>query len=350
MKTRNSQIELLRILAILGVVVLHYNGNVAFAQVNAGSIQQYILFALESLFLAAVNVFVLISGYFLYNSNERRWVKVLQLLVQVMALGVVRYALTLLLSGGVFSVTTLVSYMIPNNWFVTLYLALYILSPYLNLLIERLDEQQMRLLILFGIGLFSLWPTLMDIVRDVTGLSFIGLYPLSNNGNLNGYTIVQFVLMYLIGAYLHRFGEQIRIKNGWLELIFAGCVGLVTVWQIILPLSARAYSNPLIILMAICIFLLFSRIRLQSKAINLLARGAFSCYILHDVFLPHVDIEHVIHGNPFVLIGHVFACAIGIYLISFAIGFLYDLVSRPVLSLFGKWLTPLDRYISPHKE
>ncbi len=350
MKTRNSQIELLRILAILGVVVLHYNGFVALAQVYDGSLHQYILFALESLFLAAVNVFVLISGYFLCSSTDRRWIKVLQLLVQVVVLGLVRYGLSLLLSGSAFSITTLISFMIPNNWFVTLYLTLYILSPYLNLLLERLDERQMKRLILLGLGLFSMWPTLMDVVRDVVGISFIGLYPLSNGGNLDGYTIVQFALMYLIGAYLRRFGEQIRIKSGWLGLIFLACVGLVTVWQVVIPASARAYSNPLTILMAVCIFIIFSRIQLQSKLVNFLAKGTFSCYILHDVFLPHIGVEHVIHGNPMILIGHIFACAIGIYLISFAIGFLYDLVSRPVMLRVGKLLAPLDRYISPHKE
>lgn len=350
MKTRNSSIELLRILAILGVVVLHYNGFVAFGLVAEGSIQQYILLGFESLFLCAVNTFVLISGYFLSVSTERRWVKVLQLFAQVILLGAVRYGFSLLLSGAGFSISSLIGSMIPNNWFVTLYVTLYILSPYINLLLDKLNETQMTTLLVTVFVLFSLWPTGMDMVRDITGLSFIGLYPLSNGGNVDGYTIVQFCLMYLIGAYLRRFENRIRIKSVWLSLIFVGCIGMITLWQVILPAGARAYSNPLIILMAFCAFVLFSRISIQSKWINRLAQGAFSCYILHDVFLPYLGIEYVIGNHPLLLIGHIVASAIGIYLLCFVVDFVYGLISRPILSRIGKPLAKFDRFISPYKE
>ena len=58
-KTRNSNIELLRILTMLGVVLLHYNGMEAFAAVAEGSVNQYILLLLESVCIGAVNLFIL---------------------------------------------------------------------------------------------------------------------------------------------------------------------------------------------------------------------------------------------------------------------------------------------------
>ena len=350
MKTRNSSIELLRTFAILGVVVLHYNGNVALNLVTDGSIQQSVLLAFESLFLCAVNTFILISGYFLSNSTQRHWVKVVQLLCQVMVLGVVRYGFSVLLAGGGFSLSSLVSSIIPNNWFVTLYLTLYIVSPDLNLLRERLNKKQMGILLIIALFLFSVWPTVLDAIHHIMGQFFNGMYPLSMGGNMGGYTIVQFGLMYLIGAYLRRFGDHIRIRSHWVALIFFGGVGTLTLWQMVEPTSARSYSNPLIILMAVCAFLLFSRIQIQSKVINRIAQGAFACYILHDVFLPYVGIEQVIGGNPLLLMGHIMVCALGIYLISFGVDFLYGLVSRPILAWVGKRLARWDRYISPSKE
>ena len=61
-KARQSTIELLRIITICGVVMLHYNGNVAFGLVTEGTAKYYLLQFLEILFICAVNLFVLISG------------------------------------------------------------------------------------------------------------------------------------------------------------------------------------------------------------------------------------------------------------------------------------------------
>lgn len=72
-KQRNSSIELLRILAMCGVIILHYNNkNVggAFAQVPPNTTNQYILFLLESLSIISVNLFLIVSGYFLCRTKK----------------------------------------------------------------------------------------------------------------------------------------------------------------------------------------------------------------------------------------------------------------------------------------
>lgn len=73
-KKRESNIELLRILAMIGVIVLHYNNSEiggALKYVQPDSLNEIILLALESMFICAVDVFVLITGYFLSNSRKR---------------------------------------------------------------------------------------------------------------------------------------------------------------------------------------------------------------------------------------------------------------------------------------
>lgn len=75
---RASNIEVLRIIAACGVVVLHYN-NVSmgggFAHVEAGSANQYVLYFSESIFICAVNLFVMVSAYFLCMTNKRKLIK-----------------------------------------------------------------------------------------------------------------------------------------------------------------------------------------------------------------------------------------------------------------------------------
>ena len=62
-RERQSNIELLRILVMLGVVVLHMNlyGLKMAAEFSGKFIFMHFT---ESLFICAVNVFVLITGYF----------------------------------------------------------------------------------------------------------------------------------------------------------------------------------------------------------------------------------------------------------------------------------------------
>lgn len=79
-RDRESNIELLRILAMLGVIILHYNnpsigGGVSF--VKHGSLNYWFLNIVESIFVCAVNLFMIISAfmiiseYFMASSNKR---------------------------------------------------------------------------------------------------------------------------------------------------------------------------------------------------------------------------------------------------------------------------------------
>ena len=78
-KERQSNIELLRILAIMGVIVLHYNNPLigrGITYAKEGSVNFYILYFLESLFACGVDLFMLISGYFMCESKKKSvWVK-----------------------------------------------------------------------------------------------------------------------------------------------------------------------------------------------------------------------------------------------------------------------------------
>ena len=90
-RERKSNIELLRILAIWGVVILHYNnpsigGGMAYA--SEGGINFYFLYFLESCCICAVDLFMLISGYFLVESKSRNVWRVLELIAQVMVFNV----------------------------------------------------------------------------------------------------------------------------------------------------------------------------------------------------------------------------------------------------------------------
>ena len=109
---RNSSIELLRIISMIGVVIVHYN-NVG--MVLDGSPNQYYLYLIESLFVCAVNVFVMISAYFLACNQNRKLIKILELFVQVIVFNLVFYVFGVLRGHKVFTVSSLISSLLSTN-------------------------------------------------------------------------------------------------------------------------------------------------------------------------------------------------------------------------------------------
>ena len=81
-RERQSNIELLRILVMLGVVVLHMNlYGLKMATEFSGKF--IFMHFTESLFICAVNVFVLITGYYSYKINKISVRKIIELIVEV---------------------------------------------------------------------------------------------------------------------------------------------------------------------------------------------------------------------------------------------------------------------------
>ena len=95
-KKRESGIELLRILAMCGVVLLHINEK-ALPDCTVGSGNYYILETIESINICAVDLFIMISGYFLCVSQKRVLLKPLALFIQVVVFAQVNFLVRVLI-------------------------------------------------------------------------------------------------------------------------------------------------------------------------------------------------------------------------------------------------------------
>jgi len=336
---RKPNIELLRILAILGVIVLHYK-NEAMLYVSTGSIHYYLLMVLESLFVCAVDLFMLISGYFLAATEKRSLWKPMQLVIQVMLFQMIEYAIRSFLQGA-FSLKTFIGSAVPANYFVILYCAVYLISPFINMLLKTLSSKSSQQFLLLWLLLFAAYPTLMDAFCVATHNEWMGLSTIGVLGNQWGYTIVTFALMYAIGAALRL---EIFTLQQWnskrIIVLLLACVGILTAWAgVFLAIweasgSAWHYENPFVIFMAILAFELFSRIRIRSSlvgtSVNHVSKGVFSVYLLHAYFLKHIGIERFAIASPVILLMHIVASALIIYLLCLAVHLLYHKVTDPI--------------------
>ena len=50
--------------------------------------------------------------------------------------------------------------------------------------------------------IFSVWTIVIDVAENITGNTYLGLSTIGMYGRQYGYTIINFVLVYFVGAYL----------------------------------------------------------------------------------------------------------------------------------------------------
>ena len=204
--TRYSGIELLRVFAACAVVFLHYNDGRAFVALRTLDNQYWlanklILYFGESLCICAVDLFILISGFFLSGSSRRSIDKPLRLLLQVVLFRLGMY-LAHCVKDGSFSLRSFLFCFVPVNYFVVLYCALYFISPYINRAVAGFGRKEWRTLLLIALLIFSVYQTGVDVFQEIVGRQIMGLSPIGAWGGQQGFNIVNFCLMYIIGAYL----------------------------------------------------------------------------------------------------------------------------------------------------
>lgn len=350
-KERYSNLELLRIIAALFVIMLHYNNagsGKAFAYTDAMPLHYQILLIFEMLTICAVNIFVMISGYFLCTSTRVRVWKVLRLYIDVMICSLLKYCIYCVRGDEAFSLPALWNRLIPLSWYVAVYSGLYLISPYLNQILQNKNRSQFRFLLLVFFFVCSLWPSGIEFLSKALDFSPNSLNPISSQGSGDGYTLVNFILLYFLGAYfrMHEsesFSPKTRI---YAILVYLGCTILNTIYANFFFGRATSYCNPLVVIQTVAIFVFFLNIRIQSKAINTIASCSFGVYLLHPAFYHYCQIERFVTGNPLVIPIHIITSAVLIYAVSALIYWGYQKAFGPICMHLQKSLSFLSYDVS----
>lgn len=342
-KTRQSGVELLRILAMCLVIVMHYDSANVMKATMSGS-QNLVLMFFTGIAACAVDVYVMISGFFLSSSEKRSFSKIAALIIQVIIFHVVWYLFDVFTGVYQFSARTFISKLVPNNYFVILYMAVYIMSPYFNRAFRGLNDRQWDKLIITALVLFSVWPTLVSLSQEVIDTEWDGLSTVTRWGSAHGFNVVNFSLVYLVGAYVrHRFPGKIKSTR---LLACAGCVVLVIfAWAFSHRFladygmrSAWEYHNPLVILLAALLLKLFSQLSLQSKWINGLSAASFTVFLMNMRCLKLAGVDWAVSSGTLVMTLHLLLIPAVIYLAVWPVYALYHYTVDRLLQPLYRWL------------
>lgn len=307
MKVRESQFELLRLVAMMMIVIVHFNGVAMemFLPITTSKIpfsQIWGAEALEALAIIGVNLFVLISGFFGIRLKAKGllryvgwvlWYSVLiYLIVSCFYPELFRPDNTIYAVHGISHST---------QWFVTDYFYLMVLSPIINGVMQRTTFKQ------------HLWIALALFVVNC-GLGWWGEMVF----NKDGYTVYHMIFIYCLGWTL----RELHDRYGHLRLS-AVCVAVYLLMAAVVVLMMQsmsyfkviAYNNPIIVIESIAFFWIFAQMRFTNLAINWAASTSFAVYLIHMHFSlwPHVlrpllvDVYNTYSGTGYALIGGIIA-------------------------------------------
>lgn len=282
-KTRNSNIELLRIISIIMIVVSHYCvhgvGSVHLVSLPIG-INRFLLEFLTLGNLGSI-LFVLISGYYLINSNSVKLKKLIRINFQILFYSVIIYCILLILHIEPFKLMNLGKSMLPITfkmyWFATAYIMIYLFHPYINKLLNNFTRKEHLLFILLMILIFSIFGT----------LTYSDYY---------GNELIQFLLFYSIGAYLFKYSDNYFNKNNNNIKILIASISLIILSIITLDILGcykeffgahsrylLSRTSPLAILFCVCLFNVFKeRKTFSNSLINSISSLIFGVYLISD--------------------------------------------------------------------
>ena len=289
-KARESNIELLRIVSMILVLVSH----ASYTSLNPPT-QSDISISMDSAFLrgiseslseVCVNAFILISGWY---GIKVRAIRFIELLFQVFFVSITTY-LAMRMLGQTQSMNVngwLEMILIKHRgyWFVKAYIILYLFAPVLSVFVQNVSRKYLKIFlmaffmvqIVYGFYHYGGW-----YAGGYSPLSFMGLYVLAR-------------YMRLYPSKFTQFGKYTDISLYIVISVFTAVSSLALTYMFDRGGTVLfLYSSPLVILSSVFFFLFFTKLSFYSRIVNWAAASCFAVYLVHNspyIFHPYyIDI------------------------------------------------------------
>lgn len=265
---RQSNFELLRIICIILIILMHIT---ACAFTTSNNLNKLLILGINTIGNTGVTIFILISGYFSIQFNIR---KLIITLCTIWFYSITSYIFLLCTKQSTIQLSDTITTFFPvlrdKYWFITCYIILYCLSPYLNRIVYSLSKKEFELLLAILSFFFVISPTFLynEILND------------------GGKGIINLTLIYLIGQYIRTYGVPLIIKKYSLAILLISlfcifCLNTTFTFSKEKIILKFAHDNSLFILISsITFFLQISKWNYSSQFINKMAQYVFPLYLI----------------------------------------------------------------------
>lgn len=282
---RRTNIELLRIIAMLGIVIAHligYSPEVS-QMFSAAGTQTLYLSILSCAGKIGVHIFFMITGYFLI-SKSFRLVRICKVWKTVWIYSMLALLVALLfVPSSVGGASRIIQSIFPittdTYWFVTTYIIIILLSPAINYLLKKVDSPKKILVFFFCVAAFYL----ANFAGKLAGIGF-------GFDLISSHRLLTYSITYSVGALFALHPPNISFCKRLLLLFLAG--SCLVAWRVVMLhlINIRGYDlwviddrDIFVFLVACSLFLLFSGLTIKNNAIvNKIAGATFAVYLIHE--------------------------------------------------------------------
>lgn len=286
-KQRESGIELLRIVAMLFIIAHHFALHTGWPDASSFTFNLYYIELLKSLGKIGAAIFFIIFGYFLAkskmtNANIKKifktaiptWFYSITIFIVFTSISLYKVKIEIPIDQN--SLQSIFPIISNAYWFVSAYIVLELLSPFIKKMLEALNNRELACMI--SIYVICCW-------------EFGSISYLISNNYAPLLVIPSCILYSSIGFLAYRVKDKIKTKTIVLALTLSALVLLFS--PAIINILAKVgytynenlfwqFDSPICIMMATSLFLLFEKIKLKSTAINTIASATFGVYLIHD--------------------------------------------------------------------
>lgn len=329
---RQTNMELCRIIAMLLVVTVH-SGFATFGNASKFDGTYWGIIMMQSFAIVGVNLFVLITGYFSVSFKLR---SIAKLVWACFFYALIALVVNLLLGR---SVVLKNAFWVSNSiWYIGTYIGLLCFSPILNACIEKMDKTQHGILIIVLLIFQTWYEYIPRLIHDFH----------------SGYSILSFMILYLIARYvrLYDFPSFIKKYDIWIYIVCSLCIAACMTSSVVFRVYPQwaasllfKYNRPLVILSSLGLFAFFALREMRyNKVVNYIALSCIGVLLLHTSPFFHEYVAGLFR-NLFVSYSGVILVVIWMGVISseFAIAVLVDQVR---IFIERKWLNKLFSHIT----
>ena len=269
MKARNLNIEALRVIAMLCILLLHFSGRLFVSEDN---VAHTVELTVRSYFYIGVSIFAFISGYYGVKWNIRKFLK-----YELMALtwGLIIFILSFLISNHIQlkSLYLFIPILSEVCWYYSAYILLMIVSPFVNEGINFMSLDKYKILLIL-----------------MMAICYGGNFIFHRNGT--AFNILFFI--YFLARYIKISGFEISSRKALILFVVSSTITALSVtfanniWGGNLLKIICNNHNPFIFISAFSLFFAFKNMKkvpIFCKILSKVAPYTFAVYIIHAELL-----------------------------------------------------------------
>lgn len=280
-------LDIVRFMAVFFVISVHFMLNNHFYEAPMEGAIMFIMMGMRWLFYICVPLFILLTGYLKSNKkpNKEYYKSIIPVLasygiISILAILVRKFLFSDPASmghliHGIFNFTT-----IGYAWYVEMYIGLFLLIPFLNILYKNIDTKKNKQILLLTFALLVSVPLMVNAVQ--IGNIALNVMP-------DWWTILYPVLYYFIGCYIKEYQIKMsKLINGiaivtllFLETFIAFFYYQGRPFDSIL---LEGYGSLLTVILATLVFLFFYNVDFKNKFLRIMitdfSKLSFDIYLL----------------------------------------------------------------------